>query len=396
MLYLDYAATTPPYDEVVDVMAQVMKAHFGNPSSLHRMGVEAEQLVNQARLVIAASLGSQSNEIHFTSGGTESNNWAIQAAVRHYRHRGNHLVTTEIEHASVYMTFQELERLGYKVTYLPVDSTGLVKLDELEKAITDETILVSIMAVNNETGRIQPISLIGDMLKQRSKPILFHVDGVQAVGKLPNFRPAGMKVDMLSCSAHKLHGPKGTGFLYVRQGLELPPLLWGGGQENGVRSGTENVPAIVGMAKAMRMAAELQPSFYIRTSLLRERILAGIREIPELMLNGSELSDEMAPYIVNFSFPGMRSEVIVHALEEHGIYVSSRSACSSSANQPSRILKAMGLDDARAASGVRVSYSLEQTIEDADFFCERLKRVVERLKATMVPYQRKQKQQRRR
>jgi cysteine desulfurase len=386
MQYWDYAATTPPYDEVVVAMTQVMKEHYGNPSSLHHMGVVADQLVSQARTVIAASLSCQPDEIRFTSGGTESNNWAIQAAARRYRHRGNHLITTKIEHASVYETFQELERQGYKVTYLPVDATGVVKLDELEQALTDETILVSVMAVNNEMGRIQPIQMIGDLVKKRSRTILFHVDAVQAVGKLP-LRPADLRIDLLSCSAHKLRGPKGSGFLYVRQGLELPPLMWGGGQEGGMRSGTENVPAIVGMAKAMRMAAQTQSQFYTHTSLLRERLAAGIRDIPELKLSGSEAAADMAPHIVHFSFPGMRSEVMVHALEEHNIYVSSRSACSSSADKPSRILKAMGYDNARATSGIRISYSLDQSMEDAEHFCEQLKRVVERLKVTVTPQQ---------
>jgi cysteine desulfurase len=384
MLYLDYAATTPPYDEVADTVVEIMKKHFGNPSSLHRMGVEAEQLVNQARVVIAKRMGCLPNEIHFTSGATESNNWAIQSAARRFRHRGNHLITTEIEHASVYETFQELARQGFRVTYLSVDATGQVSLEQLEQALTDETILVSVMAVNNEMGRIQPIVAIGEMLKKHSPTILFHVDAVQAIGKLP-MRPAELKIDLFSCSAHKLRGPKGIGFLYVKQGLELPPLLWGGGQEGGIRSGTENVPAIVGMAKAVRMAIEQQNRFFEHTVTLRERFKAGIQEIPELVLNGSDQADEMAPHIVNFSFPGMKSEVLVHALEEHGILVSSRSACSSTAEKPSRVLKAMGFGDARAASGIRVSYSLDQTVDDAEYFCRILKRVVEQLKPTMTP-----------
>jgi cysteine desulfurase len=385
MLYLDYAATTPPYDEVVDVVAEVMKQHYGNPSSLHRLGVVAEQLVTQARAVIAASLSCQPAEIRFTSGGTESNNWAIQAATRRYRHRGDHLITTQIEHASVYETFRELERQGYRVTYLPVDDTGAVKLDELEKALTDATILVSVMAVNNEMGRIQPISAIGELLRKRSRTILFHVDAVQAVGKLP-LHPAKLNIDLLSSSAHKLRGPKGSGFLYVRKGLELPPLLWGGGQEGGLRSGTENVPVLVGMAKAVRMAVEAQERFYAHTGLLREQLAAAIRNIPELRLSGSDDASDMAPHILHFCFPGMKSEVLVHALEEADIYVSSRSACSSSANKPSRVLKAMGYDDARATSGVRISYSLEQTTDDVERFCKQLKRVVERLKLTITEH----------
>jgi cysteine desulfurase len=381
MLYLDYAATTPPYEEVADTMTEIMKKHYGNPSSLHRMGLEAEQLVNQARAVIAKSMRCLPDEIRFTSGGTESNNWAIQSAARRLRHRGNHLITTEIEHASVYETFAELERQGFRVTYLPVDRTGLVNLEALKQALTDETILISVMAANNEIGRIQPVSAIGRAIKKISPAALFHVDAVQAVGKI-GLQLAESQIDLLSCSAHKLRGPKGIGFLYVKQGLSLPPLLWGGGQEEGMRSGTENVPAIVGMAKALRMAMEQQERFYSHTGLLRERITSCIRDIPELILNGSDRPEEMAPHIVNFSFPGMKSEVVVHALEEHGIYVSSRSACSSSAEKPSRVLKAMGFTDSRAVSGIRISYSLDQTMDDAEHTSQMIKKVVEQLKLT--------------
>lgn len=382
MLYLDYAATTPPYDEVVDTMAEVMKKHFGNPSSLHRLGLEAEQLVSQARAVIAKCLNASSEEIRFTSGGTESNNLAIQGAVSQFRHRGNHIITSVIEHASVYETLKQLERQGFKVTYLPVDETGCVKLDLLEQALTEETILVSIMAVNNEMGRIQPIAEIGELLKKYPK-VVFHVDAVQAVGKLP-LDPVKHRIDLFSCSAHKLRGPKGIGFLYCRQGLELQPLLWGGGQEAGIRSGTENVPAVVGMAKAVRIAYDHREQFVERTSKLREKFVEGIRAIPELKLSGSEHAADMAPHIVHFSFPGMKSEVLVHALEQHQIYVSTRSACSSGAELPSRVLHAMGYDDARAAHGIRLSYSLDQTLQDAERFNQALEAVVEKLKPTMT------------
>lgn len=381
MIYLDYAATTPPYEEVADTMMQVMKQHFGNPSSLHRIGVEAEQLVRQARSVIAKCLQVRAEEIRFTSGGTESNNIALQGVARQFRHRGNHLITTMIEHASVYETFRQLEQQGFRVTYLPVDETGCVKLDELERALSDETILVSVMAVNNEMGRIQPIQEIGAMLRTYPKT-LFHVDAVQAVGKLPVF-PDRDRIDLFSCSAHKLRGPKGIGFLYCRQGLELPPIVWGGGQEAGLRSGTENVPAIVGMAKAVRLAYDQREQFVRHTAALRRIFVEGISSLPELALTGSDDAERMAPHIVHFSFPGMKSEVVVHALEQHDIYVSSRSACSSGAVLPSRVLHAMGYDDARAANGIRISYSLSQTVEDAQRFCSALQSVVEQLKPTM-------------
>ncbi|UQZ87020.1 Cysteine desulfurase [Paenibacillus konkukensis] len=387
MLYLDYAATTPPYDEVADTMAEVMKKHFGNPSSLHRIGIQAEQLLRQARTVIAGCLNVRPDEIRFTSGGTESNNLAIVGAAEQFRHRGSHLITTAIEHASVYETFRQLERRGFRVTYLPVDETGCVKLEELEKALSDDTVLVSVMAVNNEMGRLQPIGEIGAMLKRHPK-VLFHVDAVQAVGKLP-IDPAAQRIDLFSCSAHKLRGPKGIGFLYCRHGLELQPQIVGGGQESGLRSGTENVPAIVGMAKAVRIACERRADFARHTALLRERIVSCIRAIPELSLTGSERAEDMAPHIVHFTFPGMKSEVIVHALEQHDIYVSTRSACSSGASLPSRVLLGMGYDGQTAANGIRISYSLDQTMDDAKRLCSALGKVVEQLKPAMKTQQRR-------
>lgn len=381
-MYLDYAATTPPYDEVVETMAEVMRSYYGNPSSLHRAGVNAEQLLKQSRGVIAECLQCRADAIRFTSGGTESNNLAIQGAAQRYRHRGLHLITSEIEHASVYETFHHLEKQGYEVTYLPVDETGRVRLDVLKDALREDTILVSVMAVNNETGRLQPIQDIGRMLKECAPRALFHVDAVQAVGKL-DLRPANLNIDLMSGSAHKLRGPKGAGFLYCREGLELQPLLWGGGQEGGLRSGTENVPAIVGMAKAMRIAYGQREAFLEHTARLREYWVQAIREMPELQLSGASAASEMAPYILHFSFPGMKSEVIVHALEKHDIYVSTRSACSSGTEKPSRVLKAMGYSDERALGGVRISYSLEQSLDDARRFADILRQVVTELKSSL-------------
>ncbi|TDF96714.1 cysteine desulfurase family protein [Paenibacillus piri] len=388
MLYLDYAATTPPYGEVVDTMAEVLKTHFGNPSSLHRIGVEAEQLVKQARTVIADSLDGRPDEIIFTSGGTESNNLAIQGAVRKFRRRGNHIITTAVEHASVFETIHMLEEQGMRITVLPVNAAGVTDLTALEEALSEETILVSVMAVNNEVGTLQPIAQIGELLKSRNSRALFHVDAVQAFCKLP-ISPARCGIDLMSCSAHKLRGPKGNGLLYCRHGLELEPLVWGGGQEGGRRPGTENVAGIVGMAKAVRMAAERQPDFVRHTAAIRERIVEGIRQIPELVLNGADDASIMAPHIIHFSFPGMKSEVLVHALEQQGVYVSTRSACSSAAAQPSRVLKAMGCDDAVATSGIRISYSLDQSLEDAESFCRILSQAVEQLKPAITPQRRR-------
>lgn len=378
LLYMDYAATTPMYEEVIETMTEVMRSFYGNPSSLHAMGAEAEQLVVRARQTVAAMLQCAPGEIRFTSGGTESNNLAIRGAAQKYRHRGNHLITTTVEHASVYETFRKLEKEGYRVTYLPVDDTGQICLNELEKALTNETILVSVMHVNNEMGRIQPIEQIGRMLQYRPKT-LFHVDAVQSIGKLPVI-PKQLGADLLTCSAHKLRGPKGIGFLYCRGGVELEPLLLGGGQEDGLRSGTENVPAIVGMSKAVRMAVEEQQAFAKHTAGLREQLIQGIDRIPELVLSGSRKPEDMAPHIVHFSYPGMKSEVLVHALEQRGICVSARSACSSGAEKPSRVLTAMGASHAAAVSGIRLSYSLQQTHEDMRRFCFALQEAVAELK----------------
>jgi len=383
MLYLDYAATTPPYDEVVDTVAEVMKRHFGNPSSLHRLGAEAETLVDKARQAIAHLLHVDKNEIVFTSGGTESNNLAIRGAVGRYKQRGSHIITTEIEHPSVYETFRQLESEGYRVTYLPVDASGQVKVDELEKKLDDDTVLVSVMYVNNEMGRIQPIAQIGQLLRRFPKA-LFHVDAVQAFGKLP-VQPRELGIDLMSCSAHKFKGPKGIGFLYCRSGLELEPIVHGGGQEKGMRSGTENVPAIVGMAKAARLAMEQQPSFYKQLYEWRRMLINGIRDIPGLVITGSEQEEDMAPHIVHIMLPGMRSEVVVHALEQHDIYISTRSACSSGEQSPSRVLLAMGYDLEHASSGLRISYALEHTPQDAETFCRAFKQVTRELNLTAGP-----------
>lgn len=374
MLYMDHCATTPPYDEVVDTVAQIMKQYYGNPSSLHRLGVEAERLITKAREVIARALDVKPGEIVFTSGGTESNNLAIKGAAHAYRRRGRHIITSMVEHASVYECCKQLEAEGYRVTYLPVDETGAVRVSDLMEAICDDTILVSIMHVNNEMGRIQPVEEIGAVLRNYPR-IVFHVDAVQSVGKL-KVRPAAAGIDLLSCSAHKIRGPKGVGFLYRRDGIALEPLFAGGGQEDGVRSGTENVPLIVGMAKAVRMAVERQEQAAAHLYSLREKLVRQIGDMRGLTVNGSETMGNMAPHIVNFSAPGIKPEVVVHALEQHGICISTRSACASGEQRPSRVLTAMGLSPAAAASGLRISLSADHTERDIDFFCDALKQVV--------------------
>ncbi|GIP39634.1 aminotransferase V [Paenibacillus sp. J31TS4] len=377
MLYLDSCATTPVHPDVAAVIHEVMGTFYGNPSSIHRLGLEAEQLVTKARRVLADALGVRPGEIVFTSGGTESNNLAIKGAVNANRARGRHLITSAVEHASVYEAFRQLEDEGFHVTYLPVDETGAVRVEDVEKALTDETILVSLMHVNNEVGRIQPIEEVGRLLGARPK-VLFHVDAIQSIGKLP-VRLSEWGIDLLSGSAHKLEGPKGAGLLYVREGVRLTPLFSGGGQEHGYRSGTENVPLIVGMAKAIRMAMDAQPDNRRKLEQLRAGLVSRLSEMPDVQVSGSGRPEEMAPHLVHFTCPGMKSEVIVHALEQAGIFISTRSACASGESSPSRVLLAMGMDKERAASGLRVSYTASRTAGELARFADELAAVLAKL-----------------
>lgn len=379
MLYLDNAATTQPYKEVAQTVADVMLQHFGNPSSIHKFGLDAEKLVRKSREVIATILKARPEEIIFTSGGTESSNLAIKGAAYRYRSRGRHLITTAVEHASVTEAFRQLQAEGFEVTILPVDETGQVRVEDVKAAVTGETILVSVMHVNNETGRIQPVGEIGRWLREK-QTVLFHVDAVQGVGKLP-FSPDELGIDLMSASAHKFKGPKGAGFLYKRTGIELQAQLAGGGQEQGIRSGTENVPLIVGMAKALRIATDHLEEDIRRKRAFRAIAVEGILGLPELALTGSRDEEDMAPHIVHFCYPGMNSEVVVHALEQRGIYISTKSACSSGEPEPSKVLLSMGLDRAHASSGLRVSWTEEHTETDARRFVEALRGVI----ADLVP-----------
>lgn len=377
MLYLDCAATTPPYDEVIDTIAEVMKTHYGNPSSIHGLGVQAEKLLHSAKEVIAGALGVLPANIICTSGGTESNNLAIRGAAYHYQNRGKHLITTQIEHPSVKEVFHGLEREGFRVTYLPVNRNGCLKLETLIEAICEDTILVSVMFVNNEIGTIQPVQAIGQLLAKYPK-VLFHVDAVQGVAKLP-FSPKAWGIDLFSVSAHKFRGPKGVGFLYRREGVQLKPLLVGGGQEDGLRSGTENVPLIVGMAKALRLSMQNLPEKLEHKYRLRRYLVDGMALIPELTLMGSERNEEMAPHIVNFAFAGMKAEVVVHALEQRQMYISTKSACASEASEPSEVMLAIGCTREQAVSGLRISFSDELQIDDMERFLLALREVVREL-----------------
>lgn len=368
--YLDNAATTFVFPEVKDLMGKVMEEDFGNPSSLHKKGVKAEQYIKEAKETIAKFLKVEPKEIVFTSGGTESNNMALIGSAYANQRRGKHIITTRIEHASVYEPLMHLEKEGFQITYLPVDEHGIVKLDALKEALTDETILVSIMYVNNEIGSIQPIEEIGKIIKSYREDIVFHVDAIQAYGKLKIY-PKRAKIDLLSVSGHKIHGPKGSGFLYIKDKTKIQPILFGGGQQKGMRSGTENVPAIAGLSLASKFMYENHEEKIEKLNALKERFIKGVSEIENVKNNSGE-----APHIISISFPGVRSEVLLHALEEKGVYVSSGSACSSNHPAISGTLKAIGLDKNHWESTLRFSLSIFTTEEEVDFAVQCLKELV--------------------
>lgn len=381
MVYLDNSATTRTDPEVIRVMADVMEKVYGNPSSLHGIGDKAHRLIGEAREAVARTLGVQPREIVFTSGGTESNNLAIKGVAEQFRNRGRHLITTEVEHPSVYQAFRQLEERGWRVTYLPVDRLGRVSEEDVEKALTEDTVLVSVMHVNNEVGTIQPVEAIGRVLRSKPK-VIFHVDAVQAFGKL-ELDPVRWGVDLLSISGHKFHGPKGVGALYIREGLRLTPLLAGGGQEGGLRSGTENVPGIAGLAKAAILAQQRRETARQWQRWKEELIQAVTSRLEGVVVNGDTTTEGGAPHILSLSFPGLKSEVIVHALEQEKVFVSSKSACSSKKETPSRVLTAMGLDDRTAIGSIRISMGYDTVESDIRQCAQALIRVIPELQRVM-------------
>ncbi|AXF55974.1 cysteine desulfurase family protein [Salicibibacter kimchii] len=355
MIYLDNSATTLPFDEVLDTYQKTAIRHFGNPSSLHDYGSVAEQLLRKARQSIANILNINSGEIMFTSGGTEGNNLAIKGAAYARRGRGNHIITSAVEHPSVLETCRYLENHGFEVTYLPVDEEGRVRLQEVKEATREETILVSIMHVNHETGAIQPIEKIGEWLKTREK-IRFHVDHVQGAAKVPlPLKNSG--IDLCTFSAHKIHGLKGTGLLYVRNGVQVEPLFHGGGQEKNVRSGTENLPGIVAFAKALRLSYERYQSAKATLDKNKEMLIQACREREGMAVNTPEQTS--APHIVNVSVLGTRPEIVIQALTKRNIHVSSKSACASRLQTASEVLAAQFGHEERAETGLRFSFSSE-------------------------------------
>lgn len=379
MIYLDNSATTRPHPQVVETVRRAMENYYGNPSSLHHKGVEAENVLKQARSVAAQFLGCKPGEIIFNSGGTEGNNTAIKGVSFQYQNRGKHIITTQVEHPAVYDVCKQLETLGFSVTYLPVDREGRVSAEDVKKAMRPDTILVSVMHVNNELGTIQPIAEIGQWLKQFPK-VLFHVDAVQSVGKIP-IRIKEWGIDLMSVSAHKFYGPRGAGILYKREGLIIHPLLMGGGQEAGIRSGTENLPAIAGMAKAIRLLDEMGLQEPARLHELTRQLRAGIAQIEGCQINTPETG--AAPHIMNLSVPGVKAEVLLHALEAKGFLISTKSACSSKANEPSRVLISAGIDRDCALSSLRISLGRENTAEEIQQFIAALEDCVKNLRTAM-------------
>ena len=381
-IYLDHAATTPLRAEALEAMLPYLQEAFGNPSSIHAAGQRARKALEEARDTVAKALDCRANEVVFTSGGTESDNAAIKGGATALRPTGNHVVTTVIEHHAVLHTCHQLESLGFDVTYVPVDGEGLVDPRDVLDAVTDETVLVSVMYANNEIGTVQPVAEIARLVKERAREqgrtILVHTDAVQAAGYL-DLSVKRLGVDLLSLSAHKFHGPKGAGALFVRRGTPFTPLLMGGGQERERRSGTENVPAIVGMAEALRLAELEREEACGHSAALRDRIAAGILErVPGSLLNGH--ATRRLPNNVNVCFPGLEAEPVLLGLDLKGIYASSGSACSTASLEPSHVLTAIGRPADIARGSLRVTVGRTTTDDDVDYLLETLPPLVQRLR----------------
>ncbi len=372
--YFDNSATTKCSAKAAELMAKVLLEDYGNPSSLHLKGVDAEDYIKEARSRICKTMKINDNELIFTSGGTESNNLAIIGAAMANKRRGNHLITTKIEHAAVGSPMKFLEEQGFTVTYLDVDKDGIISLEELEQAITPETILVSIMYVNNEIGAVEPIEEAARIIKEKNQNTLFHVDAIQAYGKYQIY-PKRMEIDMMSVSGHKIHGPKGIGFLYVKEKTKLKPIIYGGGQQKGMRSGTENVPGAAGLGQAAMEAYENFSEKQDYLYQLKQAFLDGIEEFEWAHVNGKTGRDS-APHIVSISFDNVRSEVLLHTLEDRNIFVSAGSACSSNKPAVSATLQAIKIKKEYLDSTVRFSFSTENTLEEVDYCLEVLEEIV--------------------
>ncbi|MBR3042035.1 MAG: cysteine desulfurase [Eubacterium sp.] len=362
--YFDNSATTRAYDEAIEAVVKAMKEDYGNPSSLHNKGLDAEHLVADSASVIASVLKVLPEEIIFTSGGTESNNMAIIGSALAKRRSGKHIVVSSVEHASVSAVMQFLIREGYEISYVPTNSEGIATAEDFAAAVRDDTILVSCMHINNEIGSVMPVAEIAKAVKAKNKNVYFHVDAIQSFGKIPAV-PKQIGCDLMSVSGHKIHGPKGSGFLYVKKGLLLRPIIYGGGQQKNMRSGTENVPAIAGLGAAVKKTFDNFDEKTAHIRAVRDKLVKGVTELENVYCNTD--IENGAPHIASISFTGVRAEVMLHALEDKGIYVSSGSACSSNKSKESAVLTAIGLDKARLESTLRFSFAEENTEEEVDY-----------------------------
>lgn len=366
MIYFDNSATTKAAPAVLDTYRKVSEEFWGNPSSLHALGDHAFQMLEGSRKQIADLIQAKPEEIFFTSGGTEGDNWVLKGTAIEKRPFGKHLITTAVEHPAIINSMKQLEALGFDVTYLPVDHRGFIDPDELRAALRDDTILVSVMAVNNEIGAKQPIDEVAKILADRPN-IHFHVDAVQGIGKGLMQSLRNPRIDFITFSGHKFHAPRGTGFVYVKSGRHIAPLMTGGGQESNLRSGTENVPAIAAMAKALRLLLTDEDQKVARQQAIRQRLYDHVSALPNVTMF-SQMTPDFAPHILCFAIAGVRGETIVHAFEEHEIYISTTSACSSKKGTESSTLAAMHVDDKIATSAIRISLDENNTLAEADQF----------------------------
>ncbi len=374
-IYLDNSATTRVLPEVADLMVRVMTEDYGNPSSMHNKGVIAEKYLKEAKETLAKILKVSDKEILFTSCGTESDNMALFGVAAANERRGKHIITTKIEHPAILRAAEQLEARGFKITYLGTDEHGVISLDELKNAINDETILVSIMHVNNEIGSVQPIAEAGALIKSINPQIVFHVDAVQSFGKFRIF-PKKMNIDLLSVSGHKIHGPKGIGFLYISEKTKINPIIFGGGQQNGMRSGTESVPSIAGIALAAKMLYDKLDEDVDKLYALKKHFVDEVTKIEDVTVNGLL----GAPHVVSVSVKDVRAEVLLHSLEDKGIYVSAGSACSTHKRAASATLLAINLDKALLESTIRFSFSVFTTKEELDYTIEAMKELIPMLR----------------
>ena len=377
--YLDNSATTRVLEEAAELAKSVMLKDYGNPSSLHNMGFNAEKYIKKADEIFAGILKCSPKNIIFTSGGTESNNTAIIGTAIFKKSRGRHLITTPFEHPAVSRVMKFLEGQGFEVDYLDVDSEGFIDLEQLEALIREDTILVSLMHVNNEIGTVEPISEAGEIIHKKNPDCLFHVDDIQGFGKLP-LNPKACHIDLLSASSHKLHGPKGVGLLYMSDRTHISPIIFGGGQMQGLRSGTENVPGIAGFSKAAEMIFDGLDEKILNMRTLREGFIEELKKIPDVFINGPKDPAKAAPHIVSASVKDVRAEVLLHALEDKGIYVSSGSACSSNRKTVSESLKAIGAPDWAHESTVRFSFSCFTVKEELDYTISVLNEIIPQLR----------------